>query len=153
MNGRRGFTMVELLIVVCIIGLLAGFALPRLARAKARAQAAEAVGAMHAIQLGVTVFYESAGGWPPEGSPGVMPSELAGYLPHRNTFTGTGWVLNWRQLSVAQGAVTTQVGALELTAVDPNICPAVSNLLGGPSEAVSVLCGPTSGTVTQLIER
>jgi hypothetical protein len=49
------------------------------------------------------------------------------------------------------GAVPAAI-ALALTTVAPNICPAVSNLLGGPSDELSVLCGPASGTVMQIIE-
>lgn len=153
MTRRGGFTIVELLIVVCIIGLLAGFAVPRVLRAKSKAQAADAVSAMRAVRIGVTVFFDSAGAWPGDGSPGVIPSGLAGYLPNNNPFSGKGWSLTWRQIEVSSGAGTTMVGAVQLNAAEPEICPAASILLGGPSEEVSVLCGPAMGTVLQIIER
>ena len=153
MSGRRGFTLIELLIVVCIIGLLAAIAVPRFQRARSRALAASAVGSMRAIRIGITIYYDSAGTWPPDGSIGAVPVGLGPYIPPGSPFTGTGWRLQWQQLSLASGAGVTLLGTLALTTDDPAICPAASSLLGGPSDELSVLCGPTTGTVTQLIER
>jgi len=153
MTDRRGFTLIELLIVVCIIGLLAGIAVPRVQRAKSRAQAAGAVGSMRAIRIAVTIYFDSAAAWPATGAAGAVPAGLAGYAPPNNPFTGNGWVLQWKQLTVVTAGVPTAVGTLELTTTDPAICPAASTLLGGPSDELSVLCGPSTGTVSQLIER
>lgn len=153
MSARRGFTLIELLIVVCIIGLVAGIAVPKFLRARSRAQAADAVGAMRAVRIGVTIYFDSAAGWPADGSPGVVPPGLAGYLPSRSPFAGKGWSLTWRSTSIAHGAGTIQVGSIQLNALDPAICPAASTLLGGPTAELSVLCGAGSGIVTQLVER
>jgi prepilin-type N-terminal cleavage/methylation domain-containing protein len=152
-SARRGFTLIELMIVVCIIGLVAGIAVPKVLRARSRAQAAEAVGAMRAVRIGVTIYFDSAGGWPADGSPGVIPPGLVGYLPNRSVFVGKGWSLTWRQMTVTHGAATYQVGAVQLNALEAEICPAASTLLGGPTADLSVLCGPATGTVMQLIER
>ena len=153
MSDRRGFTLIELLIVVSIIGLLAGIAVPRFQRARSRALAANAVGSMRAIRIAVTIYFDSASAWPAPGAQGAVPVGLEAYVPPNNPFAGTGWQLQWRQITVVSGGVPTQMGSLALTTDDPAICPSASNLLGGPSSELSVLCGPTTGTVTQLIER
>lgn len=53
---RRGFTMVELLVVVGIIGLLAMFLVPNLLGAKDRAKEAAVKGVMHSVQLAVEAY-------------------------------------------------------------------------------------------------
>jgi len=40
-NGRAGFTLVELMVVIIIVGLLASFAIPRFSKAVYRTKAAE----------------------------------------------------------------------------------------------------------------
>jgi prepilin-type N-terminal cleavage/methylation domain-containing protein len=49
MKNRKGFTLVEIMIVVAIIALLAAIAIPNLLRARANANEAAAVAAMKTL--------------------------------------------------------------------------------------------------------
>ena len=61
---QQGFTLIELMIVVAIIGILAAVALPAYQDYTARAQASEAVSLTSGIKTGVAEFYQSEGGYP-----------------------------------------------------------------------------------------
>jgi prepilin-type N-terminal cleavage/methylation domain-containing protein len=149
-KGRRGFTVVELLIVVSMLGIIAAIALPRMSKARAHARAADIVGAMRAVRIGATIFYDSAGFWPPEAAQGTVPPLLVGYLPKKELFTGDGWTLRWRRLPVAGGGSENLLVA-QMT--DPILCPPLGYLLGGSSPSLAVSCAPATGRVTQTIER
>lgn len=150
MKGRRGFTVVELLIVVSMLGIIAAIALPRFNKARAHARAADIVGAMRAIRIGATIFYDSAGFWPPEAAQGVVPPLLVGYLPRKQLFSGDGWSLRWRRLAVAGGGTENLLVA---QTTDPVLCPPLGYLLGGASSSVAVSCTAGVGHITQTIER
>ncbi len=54
--GRQGFTLIEILIVIGIIGLLSAFLVPNLLGARDRAKEAAVKGVMHTVQLAVESY-------------------------------------------------------------------------------------------------
>lgn len=89
---RLGFTLVELLIAVAVIGTLAAIALPGLMRARISGNEASAIGSMRAIYSGEQAFCSACGrghyapslqnlGLPVGGSPGFISSDLSGLAP------------------------------------------------------------------------
>lgn len=69
MRNREGFTLIELMIVVVILGLLASISIPNFIKMQDRAKEAKVKGAAHTLQLTAEDFavrnggiYSSAGG-------------------------------------------------------------------------------------------
>ena len=64
MTRARGFTLIELMIVVAIIGILAAIAIPAYADYIARAQVSEAVELLAGGKTPSAEFYADKGRWP-----------------------------------------------------------------------------------------
>ena len=63
-RAQKGFTLIELMIVVAIIGILAAIALPAYQNYVARAQMAEGMSLASGPKTAVAEFRQSTGDWP-----------------------------------------------------------------------------------------
>lgn len=63
-NVQKGFTLIELMIVVAIIGILAAIALPAYQDYTKRAHVSEGLSLAGAAKLAVTEYYADKGDWP-----------------------------------------------------------------------------------------
>lgn len=63
-TAQQGFTLIELMIVVAIVGILAAIALPAYQDYTARAQVAEGMANAAAVKTAISEFYMSQGEFP-----------------------------------------------------------------------------------------
>ncbi|HFC2017388.1 TPA: pilin [Neisseria gonorrhoeae] len=94
---QKGFTLIELMIVIAIVGILAAVALPAYQDYTARAQVSEAILLAEGQKSAVTEYYLNNGEWPKDnGSAGVASaSEIKGKYVE--------------SVTVANGVVTAQM--------------------------------------------
>lgn len=82
-NDNRGFTLIELILVVAIIGVLASIILPKFADMLDRAKIAALKGHLGALRSAMALYYADNEGLMPDYSPGVSTDFLQTNLTPR----------------------------------------------------------------------
>src|SRR5688572_32143287 len=89
--GRGGFTLVELLVTVSIVGILAGLAIPNMRNMTFRARATSVAADLEVLRVATLSYNGDVHNWPAEVPSGVVPPELTNFLPDGFSFSGNGY--------------------------------------------------------------
>lgn len=100
---RRGFSFVELMVVLAFIGLIARLAVPRYTDMKRRAIAASILGDVHAVRVALFTRFAEEQNWPPDYGPGIVPHELLTYLPDSFAFALPDFTYDYERWSLSAG--------------------------------------------------
>lgn len=133
-GSRSGFSLIELLLAVSIVGILAGLAIPNLRHMTYRARATEVAADLEVVRVATANYNAETFAWPAEVATGVIPPELVDYLPENFSFQGTGYELDYERftsLSIPSDPTTTQLIAVAVTAERDELSNAIIELLGG----------------------
>lgn len=106
---QKGFTLIELMIVVAIIGILAAIALPAYQDYTIRAQVSEALSLTNGLKTSVSDYYATKGTFPVDNAAAVCgatpaPNSCTGY---KNTDNKGNFV---SQVDVINGALQVTFG-------------------------------------------
>lgn len=129
MKNKKGFTLIELMIVVAIIGILAAVAIPKFASMLEKAREGATQGNVGAIKSAISIYYgDQQGQWPsdltmptsannPTGFqkyldhvPPMKITHPANQFPGGNTLSGTETTVNMEVTLPAANIAATGIG-------------------------------------------
>lgn len=111
MRHDAGFTLVEMMIVVVVIGILAAVAIPNFVAMQDRAREAGTKANMHTFQLAAEDYAVMSDGAYATDASGVVPLVPGGDGNFRNSFTGSGGVgVAWENRSSMGASASTIPG-------------------------------------------
>jgi prepilin-type N-terminal cleavage/methylation domain-containing protein len=129
-RGRGGFTIVELMVVVTIIGVLAAIGLPKFRDVQRRAVATQMLGDLDAIRHAALSFYVDSGYFPPDAGTAEVPRNLGAYLPNGFSMRKPEWTMDYENWPAAGGGPAASTLGVSFTTPDPRLGMTALRLAG-----------------------
>jgi prepilin-type N-terminal cleavage/methylation domain-containing protein len=112
MIQRRGFTIIELLMTLTIVGLLSSIAVPKFRDVRRRASAAQIMGDFTVLRHAALSFYADSQYYPEETGAGEIPPNLTKYLPQGFSMKRDQWELDYEHWDTKTASALTTSGNL-----------------------------------------
>lgn len=132
---RRGFTLVELVMAMAILGILASIAVPATREMRRRAVAAKVISDFSVIRNAAYSYASESGVYPKSGKWGQAPAALTPSLPDGFEFQYGGAQYRWRRWSLPNGmpknAGQTVLLGVQVKSGDKRLITAIKNLYSG----------------------
>jgi len=148
LRSNKGFTLIELMIVVVIIGILAAIAIPNFMGMTNRAKVAQVKSTMHTVQVTVEDFATRNNGVYPTNAATVTADGaltfnalLPGAAMPNNPFTNAATTLDWTA-ALGTPPATDPAGGVSLNLVA---------LGGGVVDAYDITGADDTGAVLSLV--
>jgi len=114
---QQGFTLIELMIVVAIIGILAAIAIPAYQDYTIRAQVSEGLNLSGGAKAAVSEYYQDRGAWPGDNATAGLDNTIAGKYVSGITVLANG-VLDVRYSTTSSNAKYLSSKQLHMTPTD-----------------------------------
>ena len=135
---QKGFTLIELMIVIAIIGILAAIAIPAYQNYTIRAQVTEGLTLADSWKTAISEYYANTGNWPQQ-------SNLSGTCISTGKYESSVTVLQGGVISIVYGANANQ--KLSVTGNDTLQLVPYTNANGDVIWQCGTNAPPTSATV------
>ena len=130
MKRRRGFTFVEIMISMTIVGLLSAIAVPKYIDLKRKANTTKVIGDFQTVRVAVMSFYADSSYFPAEAAAGTVPQNLTNYLPMNFKFVKEGWTLDYERWESGGVGSTDVIVGVTVVTQDAVLAETTSRVLG-----------------------